>query len=339
MEDKRITITNKRGKKKIHPLSSLSIGGEGGIVGLLVFGGALAIAGFMAVASFASKKRKGKGTHDHQPKPKQQHILLDQNGCKSEEDHEITQTLTSLLQHSTIHHEDATCCWTSNKSIDQEEKIELKPSSVEESPTHFKDQQTVFSDNSHPENAVSSNQSGVAEECLMPLLHNSSGQAQEVEKDEARDGLTSSETEDDDNEEDVDDDDDDMMSDNVSEIGEEDSSKEIATTSLSLNYNKEQVWHADRKFKGEYCDSQVCNDSDEDDTDYGGDDEAVIVGKEASLNEKVKFSMVANSEASIIRSWVFPLLLLALVLLLVLLTRRPQESFYVLDDSNSVLVP
>lgn len=70
MEDKRTVITNNQARKKIHPLiRSLSIGGEGGIVWLVVFGGALAIAGFMEVASFASNKNKAKDTHDdHQQK-------------------------------------------------------------------------------------------------------------------------------------------------------------------------------------------------------------------------------------------------------------------------------
>lgn len=59
MEDEK--TTNKHGKKKIHTsLGSIIIGGEGGITGLLVFGGALAIAGFMAVTSFGSKQHKKK---------------------------------------------------------------------------------------------------------------------------------------------------------------------------------------------------------------------------------------------------------------------------------------
>lgn len=94
-------MTNRLGKRRMifHPLSSLSIGGEGGIAGLIVFGGALAIAGFMAVASFASNKNKAKDTHDHKHKPKQ--LSLDERGCKAEEDH-------GTIQHSTIQHQDAT---------------------------------------------------------------------------------------------------------------------------------------------------------------------------------------------------------------------------------------
>lgn len=110
MEEERATITNKNGKKKIiQPLiSSLSIGHEGGVAGLLVFGGALAIAGFMAVASFASNKdkAKGKGTYDHQPKPQQ--LLLEDDGFKSEDHHETTQSLDSLVQDSTTQDGDTT---------------------------------------------------------------------------------------------------------------------------------------------------------------------------------------------------------------------------------------
>ncbi|TKY61755.1 gar2 protein [Spatholobus suberectus] len=352
MEDKSTTITNRQGKKKIHPLISLSIGGEGGIAGLFVFGGALAIAGFMAVASFASNKHKAKGTHDHQPKPKPkpQQVLLDEHGCKSEEDHDTTQSLTSFIQHSTIQHGDATCCWTSNMSINQvssssellsaeslilEEKSELKPRKVEESPTQ---QEIVFSDSSHPESAASSNEGGVAEECLVSLFNNS--KAQEVEKDEEpQDDLTSSETETETEDDDIKDDDDDeeeeedddMMSDDVSQIGEENSSKATGTT--SLDHNEEPVWPAEliqqakQKFKG---DSLVCTDSDVDGSDY---DETKTVAKQAALNQNLNFFMVLNNQPL---TWVFPLLLLALLLLLVLLTRRPQESFYVLDDGNSV---
>lgn len=103
MEEER---TNKHRKKKIIPFSNLTIGGEGGITGLFMFGGALAFAGFMAVASFASKKNKAKRIHHQQPKPKQ--FLFDEDRCKSSEDnHETIQSLSSL-QHSTNQVEDVT---------------------------------------------------------------------------------------------------------------------------------------------------------------------------------------------------------------------------------------
>lgn len=72
MEDER---TNRDRKRKTNTSlgRSLTIGGEGGITGLLVFGGALAIAGFMAVTSFGTKKHKKKSIHPHQ----QQYLLDD----------------------------------------------------------------------------------------------------------------------------------------------------------------------------------------------------------------------------------------------------------------------
>jgi len=110
MEDKKSIMTNRQGRKKVLPLSGLCIGGEGGIAGLFVFGGALAIAGFMAVASFASNKQKAKGTHDQQTKAKHkpQQLLLDEHECKSEDDHETTQSLASLIKNSSIQNGDAT---------------------------------------------------------------------------------------------------------------------------------------------------------------------------------------------------------------------------------------
>ncbi|KAK7379012.1 hypothetical protein VNO80_04463 [Phaseolus coccineus] len=335
MEDKKSTITNRQGRKKVLPLSALCIGGEGGIAGLFVFGGALAIAGFMAVASFASNKQEAKGTHDQQtkPKPKPQQLLLDEHECKSEEDHDTTQSLTSLIKNSSIQNGDATCYWTSNMSIDQEEKSEVKPrSGDQESPTCFQHQEIVFSDSSHPESAASSNGSGVAEECMVSLFNRPSGQEQEADqKDELhQDDLTSSETETETETEDEDEDE--MMSDEVSEAGAEDSSKERGTT--SLDYKEEQVWpsklipHAKQKFKGV---SHVCSDSDVDSSD---EEEEVIMTRQANLNQNLNFLMFPNYQPL---TWVFPLLFLALLMLLVLLTRRPQESFYVLDEGHSVV--
>lgn len=211
----------------------------------------------------------------------------------------------------------------------QEEKSELKPRiGDEESPTCFQHQEIVFSDSSHPESAASSNGSGVAEECMGSLFNRPSGQEEEVDqKDEVpQDDLTSSE------EETETEDEDEMMSDEVSEAGAEDSSKETGTT--SLDYKEEQVWpseliqHAKQKFKGE---SHVCSDSDVDSSDY---DEDVIMTHQANLNQNMNFFMVPNNQPL---TWVFPLLLLALLMLLVLLTRRPQESFYVLDEGHSVV--
>jgi hypothetical protein len=84
MEDEK---TNKHGKKKINTsLGSITIGGEGGITGLLVFGGALALAGFMAVTSFGTRKHKRKAIHPHH-----QQILLDDD----HKDHSLVQYSTT----------------------------------------------------------------------------------------------------------------------------------------------------------------------------------------------------------------------------------------------------
>ncbi|WVZ06303.1 hypothetical protein V8G54_019649 [Vigna mungo] len=323
----------RQGRNKVLPTNALCIGGEGGIAGLFVFGGALAIAGFMAVASFASNKQKAKATHDQQTKPKPQQLLLDEHECKSEDDHDTTPSLTSLVKNSSIGNGDATCYWTSNTSIDQEEKCELKPrSGDQESPTCFQHQEIVFSDSPPPQSAASSNGSGVAEECMVSLFNRPSGQEQELDqKDEIpQDDLASSETETE--TEDEEEEEEELMSDEVSESGSEDTSKETGTT--SLDYKEEQVWpselvqHAKQKFKG---DSHVCSLSDVDSSDY---EEEVTMAHQADLNQNLNL-MVPNNQAL---TWVFPLLLLALLMLLVLLTYRPQESFYVLDDEGHSVV-
>lgn len=207
----------------------------------------------------------------------------------------------------------------------QEEKIDLKPNGEEKSPTSFHPQEVVFSDLSPPESAASSNENGVAEERSVSFFNSpSSGQAQESPQDALK--STTTKTEDDDVDEDDDDDDEeddvDEESEDVLESSEEDSSK--ATGSTSLDYNEEPVWPAEliqepqEEFKGDYCDA---------------DDEAMIVTKEASLKGKANFSVaMLNDQPSIPRStWVIPLLLLGLLLILVTLTSRPQESC-VLDD-------
>nr|KYP50983.1 hypothetical protein KK1_027194 [Cajanus cajan] len=253
-------MENKRqGKRKIHPF--ISIGSEGGIAGLLVFGGALAFAGFMAVASFASNKPVG---HRISASIKLVEIL----------DIDNSSFLYGL-------------CMTFNLGISyiyvQEEKSELKETSVEENPT----QEIVFSDYSHPESAASSNESGVAE-------------AQEVEKDEEpQHDITSSETEDE--------------KDDVDDVSEK------ATGTTTLDHKEEPVWPAKH--------THVCTDSDVDDSDC---DDA----KKATMCQNLNVLMVSNYQPL---TWLFPFLLLALLLLLVLLTHRPQESFYVLDEANSVV--
>lgn len=175
----------------------------------------------------------------------------------------------------------------------QEEKIDNKLSSEEESPTSFNHQEIAFSDYSNQESATSSNENQVALE--------------EEKKDEPQGALTSTETEDDDDSDmksddvrettETDDDDEDMFSDDARETDEEDSLKVIGTTSLDCN--EEPI--------------------------------LMTVPKEATLNKNAKFSLMSNHQPSILTTWVKPMLLLALLSLIVLLTHGLREYLYVLD--------
>ena len=217
----------------------------------------------------------------------------------------------------------------------QEEKTDHKPNSEEESPTCFHHQEIAFSDCSHPESASSSNENGVAEDCVVSVFNGPSGQTQEVRNYEHQDGLNSTETESEDN--DIDEEEDD----GVFGSGEEDSSK--ATGCTSLDYNEEPAWPAELiqeqkpEFKGGYYDGNVCSDCDADGSDYAENDKAMTITNGATLKEKANLCTVLNDQPSVSRNWVIPMLLLALLLILVLLTR--QESFYVLDEDNSLIVP
>lgn len=194
----------------------------------------------------------------------------------------------------------------------QEGKIDNEPSN-----TCFHHQEIAFSDHSHPESASSSNENAVAEE--------SSG---EEEKDEPREGLTTTETEDEPQDditttetENTDDDDDDVT------YTDEDTSKATETTSLD---HKEGL--IEQEFKKYYCESNVCSDLYANDgSRYVGNEDAVQ--KEAILNETVNFTMLQKEQPSILTSWVMPMLMLGLLMLLVLLTRGLQESLNVFDDA------
>ncbi|CAJ2631985.1 unnamed protein product [Trifolium pratense] len=287
MEDEK---TNKHGKKKKNTsIGSITIGGEGGITGLIVFGGALALAGFMAVTSFGRKKHKRKAIHPHH-----QQILLDEDK-------------DSLVPYSTTQFgEDVTSCLASNECTKAVSSSELQPLIMEEKidnePNNacFHPQEIAFSDHSHPE-STSSNENGVAEECQDTCDH----EQKEEQKDESQDSLTTTETEDDDD--DVDDD--------VMETDEEDSSITTGTTSLD---EKEEL--IEQEYKKYYCESNLCNE------------EEMTVQKEALLNKTANLSVVQNDQPSILRTWVMPILMLGLLMIIALLTRGLQESLYVLDD-------
>lgn len=313
-----------------------------------MFGGALAIAGFMAVTSFARDKSKGKGTCEQHAKSKSnkpQELFLE-----GEIDHESAKSLSSLLQHSTAQDGDVTCYWTPNMSVNQvtpsellsgqtlilEKNTDQKLSNVDESPTSFHDQETAFSDHSHPESAASSNENGVAEEDV----------AQELDKDEPQDGLTSTETEEEeDDDDDIDDDEDDEidMSDDGSEISEDDSSKGTGTLDYddnSTSWPEEMIYESEKKLKGDYSDSHICSDSDADDSNYAAKNEGVRkVAKKPTLNEKANSSTKLEDQASVMNNWIVPMMLLAFLLFLILLNCYPHESLYVLDEGNSVMTP
>lgn len=81
--------------KKKNQVSISSGRGGGGIAGLLVFGGALAVSGLIAVASFASNKNKAERPKTPVGEPEPQ------------ESDDTTEGLPSLLQDSTTNDENA----------------------------------------------------------------------------------------------------------------------------------------------------------------------------------------------------------------------------------------
>ncbi|KAJ1402386.1 putative transmembrane protein [Sesbania bispinosa] len=310
-----------RTKKNRHLISG---GGGNGVAGLVVFGGALAVAGFIAVASFATNKNKKTKAPLTKPIPQPQQLSLD-NDCKSQDDHEIetTQGLRFLLPHSATptNEEDACQGTTITRSISHtsilEEKIdpvpELNTTSEGEvlSPTCFHHQEIVLSDDSHPESAASSNNSGIEEDCLA-----SSFDSQTIHV-ESQESLKSLETETHD--------DDDVISENGKRQEEEDSSKvsesvkeEEDNSKAILNSN---VRLAEQDFKGEGggidIQSEEAHGAAKTDTDAG----AMTVTPEATSNEKGNFFVVLNDQPSAsdlvqLTTWVMPMLLLALLLLL-----------------------
>jgi hypothetical protein len=315
MEDER---TNRDRKRKTNTSlgRSLTIGGEGGITGLLVFGGALAIAGFMAVTSFGTKKHKKKSIHPHQ-----QQYLLDDDEKDS-------------LQYSTTQFgEDVTSCLASNECAKTDDSSELQPLTLEEKIDNepnsdcFHHQEIAFSDYSQPESATSSNENNenmVAEESSR-MFNNSGDCEQEEKKDESEDRLiTFTETGDEN---------DDMDSDDATEeTEEEDSSEAIETT--SLDDNEELIQH---KYKKYYCECDECSNLYADDGSYYALNKTAP--KEAMWNKTASFPVALNVQPSILATWILPVLMLGFLMLLAALTCGLLESLYVLDDDDSVRVP
>ncbi|XP_058764672.1 uncharacterized protein LOC131638140 [Vicia villosa] len=314
MEDER---TNRDGKRKTNTSlgrRSLTIGGEGGITGLLVFGGALAIAGFMAVTSFGNKKHKRKSIHPHH----QEQYLLDDDDKAS-------------LQHSTNQFgEDVTSCLTSNECAKTDDSSELQPLILEEKIDNepnsdcLHHQEIAFSDYSQPESATSSNENMVVEESS-ELFNNSGDCEQEEEKGESENSLiTSTETNDEDDDTDSDD--------ATEETGEEDSLE--ATETTSLDDNEELMEHEYKKY---YCESNVCSDLYADDGSYYASNKTAP--KEAMWNKTASFPVVQKVQPSILATWVMPMLKLGFLMFLAALTRGLLQSLYVLDDDDSVIAP
>ena len=94
-------VMNNNGRKRTH-ISIIGVGGGGGIGGLLVLGGALALIGLIAVTSFATKKNKAKNCGLKKSESESQE-KLDHNDSKNEDD--TIQGLGSVLQNSTTNDE------------------------------------------------------------------------------------------------------------------------------------------------------------------------------------------------------------------------------------------
>lgn len=86
--------TNKKGERKRQLVISSSVSNGNGIAGLLVFGGALVVAGFIALSSFATNRNKAKGKSDlTEPEPKPQQLSSDDNiKSQDHDDHETENT-------------------------------------------------------------------------------------------------------------------------------------------------------------------------------------------------------------------------------------------------------
>ncbi|CAK8544371.1 unnamed protein product [Lathyrus sativus] len=311
MEDER---TNRDGKRKTNTSlgRSVTIGGESGITGLLVFGGALAIAGLMAVTSFGTKKHKKKSIHPHQQS------LLDDDEKDS-------------LQYSTNQFgEDVTSCLTLNECAKTDDSSGLQPLILEEKIDNepnsdcFHHQEIAFSDYSQPESATSSNENMVAEESST-LFNNSGDCEQEEKKGESEDSpITLTET---------DDEDDDMDSDDATEETVEEDSSE-ATETTSIDDNEELIEH---KYKKYYCECDECSDLYADDGSYYALNKTAP--KEAMWNKTASFPVAQNVQPSILATWVMPVLMLGFLMLLAALTSGLLESLYVHDDDDSIIVP
>lgn len=345
MGDKKVRM-----RKKHSELLRGSVSHTGnGIGGLVVFGGALAVAGFIAITRFLNKKNKNTNS-SITPKPEPQQ-LSSEIAFKSQEDHEIEtiKALNSLPQvQESSNDADAARDGTSNTTsfgqinpsdllslqtiITEEEKID---SVVSESPncseaqikeillkvllpTH--NQEIVLLDDySHPESAASS----IEEECLASLFDSSDAIEQNAES-QSQPSLKSIEKETEDNN---------VL---VLENGEEkDSIIEAVMNSGVLSPEE----HDFKEGEGKIDLKSEAERTPETDTDNDGGaatDGLFTVTPEATLDENEDFSLMQqkNDKPSVSQSHSFqtaalfvPMLLL-LLLVLVLLFDHTQQQFF-----------
>ncbi|XP_019451761.1 PREDICTED: uncharacterized protein LOC109353854 [Lupinus angustifolius] len=332
MEDERVRKTNKDGKKKEYNSvllsSNISKGGGKRIPGLLVLGGAMAVAGYVAVLSlhsFVTKRNKAKeksksDVTEHEPKPQQ---LLLEDGCKSQGhgDHQIETTsnsdgdAVSACSMSIRDYFVTTLSFTAHspKSLnklykcnlfqeEEETDSDLNNSSELVSPNNFQHQEIVLHDDSHPESVASS----------------SSNENEFAEEDGLQQNLDSMQTETKDDDED--DNNDDIVI--IESEKEENSSKETEGTSLNSNEDK-----AEQDLKGE----ERINESDIQTQEAAemdisaSDDTSLYAGTNMAMNVKANLSEGLNYQPSPsytfqLRTWLMPMLLQALLLVLVLYT-------------------
>ncbi|CAL0300242.1 unnamed protein product [Lupinus luteus] len=320
MVEERVRKRNKDGKKNSQIIftGSLGSGGGNGIAGLLVLGGAVAVAGFVAVSSlhsFVTNRFKTKANVSvTEPEPKPQNLSLVDN---------------SKSQYHNDHHENgvtpnndgdavSACYVTSDKNINQALILENTDSDLSTNnegvtPNYIHHhQETVLCDDFHPESAASSSsENEILEECVAALPDDHDSQPQE---DEPHENLSFIQTYTND-----DDGDDNVVSENK---GQDDSSKAIERTTLnSIDEEAEQDFKEEEGTTEYDIQTQEAAETDI----YNGTNMAMDITPEATSNVKANFLDCPNYQPSLSHSfelitWLMPMLLQVLVLLLVLYT-------------------